>query len=168
LESDNFIDSLQSLLMENPELREHIGLEITETSQIKDLVRADRILQMFRRNGIQISLDDMGAGAASFEYIRALTVDFVKIDGAYVRDVLKNQRDAAILKCMSRLCSDLKMGTIAEMVETKEQMLLLKQMGVDYGQGWLFSKPVDKIVTPKMKMSVSMNARRKGYKTGWS
>ncbi|MEH6402951.1 MAG: EAL domain-containing protein [Sneathiella sp.] len=168
LESDNFIDSLQSLLIENPELREHIGLEITETSQIKDLVRADRILQMFRRNGIQISLDDMGAGAASFEYIRALTVDFVKIDGAYVRDVLKNPRDAAILKCMSRLCLDLKMGTIAEMVETKEQMQLLKQMGVDYGQGWLFSKPIDRIVTPKLKMSVSMNARRKGYKTGWS
>jgi len=168
LESDSFIDSLQSLLTKNPELREHIGLEITETSQIKDLVRAERILQMFRRNQIQISLDDMGAGAASFEYIRALTVDFVKIDGAYVRDVLKNQRDAAILKCMSRLCLDLRMGTIAEMVETKEQMQLLKQMGVDYGQGWLFSKPVDNIVTQKIKMSVSMNARRKGYQTGWS
>ena len=168
LESDSFIDSLHSLLGDNPELRPYIGLEITESSQVKDLVRAERVLQLFRKNDVEVSLDDMGAGAASFQYIRALTIDHVKIDGAYVRDVLNNDKDAAILKSMARLCQDLRIGTIAEMVETREQSDFLKSLGVDYGQGWLFGKPQDSIVTPRKKWSsVSMVARRKGEKTTW-
>jgi len=167
LENDGFIDSLNYLIDQNSDVSSFLGLEVTETSQMKDLVRADRVLQTFRQKGLHISLDDMGAGAASFEYIRALNTDFVKIDGAYVRDVLNNKRDQAILRCMARLCMDLKIGTIAEMVETKEQATLLKQAGVDYGQGWLFSKPVPEIIAPKVKRTVTMNARRKGFKTGW-
>jgi len=167
MENDPFIDSLNVLLDQNKDVSGHMGIEITETSQINDLVRSDRIIQNFRQKGIHVSLDDMGAGAASFQYIRALTTDFVKIDGAYVRDVLNNDRDQAILRCMARLCMDLKIGTIAEMVETREQATLLKQAGVDYGQGWLFSKPVDEIISPKVKRTVSVNARRKGFKTGW-
>lgn len=165
--SDQFIDSLSLLFESNADVAKHVGVEITETTQMEDLVRADRIIQNFRRKGIHVSLDDMGAGAASFQYIRELNTDFVKIDGAYVRDVLNNDRDRAILKCMARLCMDLKIGTIAEMVETKEQASLLKSLGVDYGQGWLFSKPVAEIVVPKMRRQVTVNARRKGFKTGW-
>jgi EAL domain-containing protein (putative c-di-GMP-specific phosphodiesterase class I)/GGDEF domain-containing protein len=168
LETDDFIVSLNRLIDENQDVSSQIGLEITETSQIKDLVRAERVIQGFRKKGIHISLDDMGAGAASFEYIRALTTDFVKIDGAYVRDVLSNERDKAILKSMAQLCIDLKIGTIAEMIETKEQVSLLRTLGVDYGQGWLFSKPVNEIEIPKMRRNISVNVRRKGYKTGWS
>ncbi len=167
LESNEFIDSLMQLVNENKDVSGNIGLELTETSQVKDLVRAERVIQSFRQKGIHISLDDMGAGAASFQYIRALNTDFVKIDGGYVRDVLNNDRDKAILKSMSQLCNDLKIGTIAEMVETKEHVDLLRSLRVDYGQGWLFSKPLPEIVAPKVKRSITVNARRKGYKTGW-
>lgn len=167
LESDIFVGSLHKLLESNSEIRPHIGLEVTETSQVKDLVRADRILQLFRTNGNPISLDDMGAGAASFQYIRELKIDYVKIDGSYVRDVLRNERDQAILKCMSQLCQDLKIGTIAEMIETKEQKNLLQRLGVDHGQGWLFSKPHPEINSPKIKKRAGFNAKRKGFKTGW-
>ncbi len=167
LESDSFIDSLHSLLKSYPDYRPFIGLEVTESSQVKDLVRAERVLQLFRKDGTNISLDDMGAGSASFQYIRALTIDYVKIDGAYVRDVLNNDKDAAILKSMARLCLDLRIGTIAEMVETREQAQLLKSLGVDYGQGWLFGKPQSEIIMPKVKRAITMNARRKGKQTGW-
>ncbi len=167
LESDIFVGSLHKLLETNIDIRHHIGLEVTETSQVKDLVRADRILQLFRNSGNPISLDDMGAGAASFQYIRELKIDYVKIDGSYVRDVLRNERDQAILKCMSQLCQDLKIGTIAEMVETNEQKKLLQRLGVNYGQGWLFSKPHPEIDSPKIKKRAAFNAIRKGFKTGW-
>lgn len=168
LESDIFVASLQALLEKNPEIRPNIGLEITETSQVSDLVRAERIIQMFRTNKHHISLDDMGAGAASFQYIRALNVDFVKIDGSYVRDVLNNERDAAILKSMARLCQDLKIGTIAEMIETQEQCSLLKRLGVDYGQGWLFSKPKPEIEGEAIANRATFNAKKKGFHSGWS
>ncbi|MBE7637158.1 EAL domain-containing protein [Sneathiella sp. P13V-1] len=167
IESNEFIDSLMQLVNENKDVSGNIGLELTETSQVKDLVRAERVIQKFREKGIHVSLDDMGAGAASFQYIRALNTDFVKIDGGYVRDVLNNDRDKAILRSMSQLCHDLKIGTIAEMVETKEHVDLLRSLRVDYGQGWLFSKPLPEIEAPKVKRSITMNARRKGYKTGW-
>jgi len=165
--SDSFIDSLNRLIEDNPDVSKCLGIEITETSQVNDLVRADRIIQNFRKKGIHVSLDDMGSGAASFQYIRALNTDFVKIDGAYVRDVLNNNRDQAILKCMAQLCIDLNIGTIAEMVETKEQATLLKNAGVNYGQGWLFSKPVSEIIIPKKRSTTTVNVRRKGVKTGW-
>lgn len=168
LESDPFVDSLMQLIDLNSDVSKYIGLEVTETSQINDLVRGDRVLQSFRRKGLHISLDDMGAGASSFQYIRALNTDFVKIDGAYVRDVLRNDRDRAILKSMSRLCLDLKIGTIAEMVENKEQVSLLKSLGVGYGQGWFFSKPVNEIVMPNQRRPVTANFKRQGFKAGWS
>ncbi|MFT6558720.1 EAL domain-containing protein [Sneathiella sp.] len=167
IESDGFIDSLLSLLVTATDLHPFIGFEITESSQIKDLVRAERVIQQIRKNGIEVSLDDMGAGAASFQYIRAITVDHVKIDGAYVRDVLNNEKDAAILRCMARLCQELKIGTIAEMVETKEQAQYLKSLGVNYGQGWLFGKPQPEIITSKKKRTISMNARKKGVTLSW-
>ena len=167
MESDPFIDSLTQLFAINEGVSKFVGIEITETTQIKDLVRADRVLQNFRRKGIHVSLDDMGAGSSSFQYIRALNTDFVKIDGAYVRDVLNNERDKAILKSMVRLCADLKIGTIAEMIETKEQSSLLKSLGVDYGQGWLFSKPMNEIIVPKQRRLASMNMKKQGFKAGW-
>ncbi|WP_169569074.1 EAL domain-containing protein [Sneathiella limimaris] len=167
LESDAFVDSLMQLIELNKDVSNFIGLEITETSEVGDLIRADRIIQNFRRKGIHVSLDDLGSGSASFQYIRALNTDFVKIDGAYVRDVLNNERDKAILKSMARLCIDLKIGTIAEMVETKEQAALLKNIGIGYAQGWLFSKPVDEIVVPKARNTMSINMKRQGFKAGW-
>jgi EAL domain-containing protein (putative c-di-GMP-specific phosphodiesterase class I) len=167
LESDPFIDSLTQLFDLNDDVSKFIGIEITETTQVNDLVRADRVLQNFRRKGIHVSLDDMGSGSSSFQYIRALNTDFVKIDGAYVRDVLNNDRDKAILKSMIRLCAELKIGTIAEMIETKEQSALLKSLGADYGQGWLFGKPAPEIVMPKKRRAASLNIKRQGFKTGW-
>ncbi|MFB9354649.1 sensor domain-containing phosphodiesterase [Sneathiella chinensis] len=168
LESDDFVDTLYTLLGDYPNFRKYLSLEVTESSQIRDLVRANRVIQQFRKNGIEVSLDDLGAGAASFQYIQALDVDNIKIDGAYVRDVLHEEKDAAILKCMARLCRDLKIGTIAEMVETRDQFQLLKRMGVDYGQGWFFGKPQAVLDMPFKKRQISLNMKRKGVQSEWN
>ncbi|MCC3305958.1 EAL domain-containing protein [Sneathiella sp. HT1-7] len=168
LESNIFIDNLLALYADNDEIREHVGLEVTETSRIKDLQRAENIIQTLRETGMEISLDDMGSGSASFQYIRAMTVDYIKIDGTYIKEVLTNKRDAAILKALSRLCQELDIGTIAEMVETKEQLHVLNVLGVNYGQGWYFGKPQQEIETKRKSRSITKNLKRKGFATSWS
>jgi PAS domain S-box-containing protein len=168
LESDSFVDSLLALYEDDSEIRENISLEITETARITDLDRADRVLQTIRSNGTEISLDDMGSGFASFQYIRALTVDYIKIEGTYIKEVLTNKKDAAILKSMSRLCQELDIGTIAEMVETKEQLHILNVLGINYGQGWYFGKPQKDIEMKRKSRSISMNIKRKGFATTWA
>jgi len=168
LESDKFVDNLLALYSDDVEIRENINLEITETARVGDLDRAERIIQTIRSNGMEISLDDMGAGSSSFQYIRALTVDYIKIDGTYIKEVLTNKKDAAILKSMSRLCQELNIGTIAEMVETKEQLHVLNVLGVNYGQGWYFGKPQADIETKRKSRGISLNMKRKGFATTWS
>lgn len=168
LESDSFIDSLLTMYQDNDEIRENVGLEITETSRINDLERAEKVIQQIRASGMEVSLDDMGSGSASFQYIRAMTVDYIKIDGSYIKEVLTNKRDAAILKALSRLCQELDIGTIAEMVETKEQLHVLNVLGVNYGQGWYFGKPQPDIETKRKSRSITKNLKRKGFATTWA
>ncbi len=109
--------------------------------RIKDLQATNTVLQVLRADGHKICLDDFGAGAASFPYIQALEVDYVKIDGAYVKRMETHPRDRAILKAMVGLCRDLGVGTVAEMVETESQAKALVDLGVDYAQGYLFGRP---------------------------
>ena len=158
LGSDAFISALEALLKPLSD-RNRLLFEITETTEIADLPRTQRILQEFRRAGHKVCLDDFGAGAASFPYLQAFTIDFVKIDGAYVTRMLGTMRDHAILKAMVRLCGDLGTATIAEMVETDTQAQRLAQTGVRYGQGYLFGRPAP---TPTMTGALAHKVPPKG------
>ena len=141
LASDVFVQSLLALLQPYGVLRERILFEVTESTGMADLVRADRVLTALRRAGHRICLDDFGAGASCFPYLQALTVDFVKIDGAYIGRIGEAQRDRAILKSMIALCRELEIGTIAEKIEREEQARELLALGVRFGQGYLFGQP---------------------------
>ena len=88
-----------------------------------------------------VSLDDFGTGTTSFESLRALEVDFVKIDGSYVQGLNKGPRHIAFLKQIVDLCNELKMPMIAEYVETESDAAQLAKLGVQFGQGWLYGKP---------------------------
>src|SRR5262249_3601947 len=139
-ESGLFLNTLFDLL-EGTDMEERLLFEITESTRMRDLAVANDAIQRLRSRGYQVGLDDFGAGAASFPYLQALTVDFVKIDGAYVRGVLTDPRNALILKSMCTLCRDMGIYTIAEMVETRAQLERLREVGVDCGQGYLFGRP---------------------------
>jgi len=143
LESTVFMAALRELLAPDPDLRKQLIFEITESTQITDLVHAGNAVRQLRQDGHSVCLDDFGAGAASFPYLQALEVDFVKIDGAYVKALQsrEKERDRAILRGMVWLCKELKIGTVAEMIETEDQARLLLDFGIDYGQGWLFGRP---------------------------
>jgi len=137
----SFVKALHKLLQRHDAVRRLVAFEITESARIGNLRGVNAIVKGLRAEGHKVCLDDFGAGASAFHYLRALDVDVVKIDGIYVRDAFKNSKGAAFLKAMASLCSDLGIATVAEMVEDESNLAFLKQCGVDYGQGWLFGKP---------------------------
>ena len=141
LESSIFISSLRTMMQQQPILRKNILFELTESSHIKNFDLANNVLQELRRDGHLVCLDDVGAGATSFHYIRSFYVDFIKIDGSYIRKMMNNRREISFVRAIADLSRALGSATIAEMVETQEEASGLKQLGVDYGQGWLFGKP---------------------------
>jgi EAL domain-containing protein (putative c-di-GMP-specific phosphodiesterase class I) len=141
LESSVFLESLRRLLAPHKALRKNILFELTESSQIHNFEYVNNALQTLRRDGHHVCLDDVGAGATSFHYIRSLHVDYIKIDGSYIRAMTESARDAAFVRALTMLSHDLRIKTIAEMVEREEEASLLRQMNVDYAQGYLFGKP---------------------------
>jgi EAL domain-containing protein (putative c-di-GMP-specific phosphodiesterase class I) len=141
LDSDMFVEALMKLLEPHANLRRHMLFEITESTAMTNLQRVERILIGLRQAGYRICLDDFGAGASSFPYLQALSVDFVKIDGGYVARMGDSAKDRAILKAMVAMCRDLGIGMIAEMIERVEQAEDLHAMGIAYGQGFLFGRP---------------------------
>lgn len=136
-----FQEALVELLKKHPGVVPRLLFEVTESAEIEDLPVVNRLLQHLRRLGYPICLDDFGAGAAAFEYLRSLEVDYVKIDGGYVRGATTTTYGRSFLKCIAMLCGDLKVGTIAEMVEDETTTNLLKEVGVHYGQGYYFGRP---------------------------
>lgn len=145
LQSDNFVDELMALLMTCGEIRHQLMFEVTESSQIKNLARTNGVLKKLRQMGHAVCLDDFGAGAAGYQYLRELSIDYVKIDGVYVREAVESANGRAFLKSMATLCNDLKIATIGECVETVEQAELLKELGVPFAQGYLFGKPEPRV-----------------------
>ncbi len=141
IENGVFVKCMLELLDENKGLSSRLMLEITESARLKDLAVVNRILQDIRSRGFQVCLDDFGAGAASFQYLQALAVDFVKIDGGYVKRLADSPKDEAMVRGLVRLCDELKIATIAEAVETREQSERLRALGAKFGQGWYFGKP---------------------------
>ncbi len=167
IENDVFLSAFKSLMEPHAALRPQILIEVTESTQIQDIGAADRVIQDFRRLGHKVCLDDFGAGAAAFPYIQGLTVDFLKIDGVYIRRMLEHRRDAAILRAIVHLCDDLKMGTIAEMIETEPQATKLRELGIHFGQGYLFGRPLVGEDFAAVAPAVAVNMRRKGTVDSW-
>ncbi|MFQ5783215.1 MAG: EAL domain-containing protein [Alphaproteobacteria bacterium] len=141
LTSPAFVDKLHKLLEGCGSMRNQLLFEVTESWKIKDLDAINDILRGLRARGHQICLDDFGAGSAAFQYLRALDVDYVKIDGVYVRESLTKPNGKAFLRSMANLCHELDIDTVGEMVENEDVAAFLQEAGVRYGQGYLFGEP---------------------------
>jgi EAL domain-containing protein (putative c-di-GMP-specific phosphodiesterase class I)/GGDEF domain-containing protein len=147
IQNDGFSAALEKLLRRYPVVRPRIMFEITESNSITNLAQAEQIIQSFRRAGNQVCLDDFGAGAASLPYLRAFHVDYIKIDGAYVRRMQDSDRDRQILHAMVSMCQQVKTSIVAEMIETQQQAQALMALGVEFGQGYYFGKPADTLAS---------------------
>ncbi len=128
--------------------RGQLLIELTETAEIADLPAVAERIARLRAAGVPVCLDDFGAGSASFRYLRDLRVDMVKIDGAYVQAAVKSDQGRAFVSAMRELATSSGAETIAEMVETEAERDLMRELGVQYGQGWLFGRPAPLPVAP--------------------
>jgi EAL domain-containing protein (putative c-di-GMP-specific phosphodiesterase class I)/GGDEF domain-containing protein len=116
--------------------------EITESAAIDSFVNAEQFIKEFRRYGCRFSLDDFGVGFSSFTYLKNLKVDYLKIDGSFIRDMHRNEVDVALVSSMHETSRFLGIKTIAESVENEETLEQLKAIGVNYVQGYLTGKPM--------------------------
>ena len=119
-----------------------LELEITETSLLGDTDAARNTLRGLRNMGVRVCLDDFGTGYSSFSYLKRLTVDSLKIDRSFVKDILSNRHDAAIVSAILALTRSLGVGTVVEGVETEPQLALLLELGCRMAQGYLFGRPM--------------------------
>jgi len=139
-------------------------IEITETAEITDLDSANKAVAALREMGYRVGLDDFGAGAASLNYLHGLAVDFVKFDGSLVKKLGASDRDDTLLRGMLKLCGELGMHTIAECIETQEQVDRAREIGFDYGQGFFLGKPQEGL---EPRTEPAKAAKRKGARESW-
>ncbi len=139
---EGFVSNVLSVLEKTGLDPECLELEITETTLMVDPDRAVRNLKILKDHGIKISLDDFGTGYSSMSYLQKLPLDTLKIDISFIRNILTNPNDAAIVKTIIAMAHNLDLEVIAEGVETEDQLAYLKDQGCDSIQGFLISPPV--------------------------
>jgi EAL domain-containing protein (putative c-di-GMP-specific phosphodiesterase class I) len=129
-----------------------ICFEVTETAAIANLSYATKFINQLKERGCLFSLDDFGSGLSSFAYLKNLPVDYLKIDGLFVKDILHDKVDFAMVKSINEVGHVMGKKTIAEFVENEQIFNLLSELGVDYAQGYGIGKPVQmgelKLITP--------------------
>ncbi len=126
------------------ELTTRITFEITERVLATNLALVTKLLLRLKEMNIKVAIDDFGTGYSSLNYIKELPIDFLKIDKSFVDEVVSNEKSRKMIEIIITIAKTFGIRTIAEGVETKEQFEILKQLGCDYIQGFLFAKPMDK------------------------
>lgn len=139
---DSLVDYITTVLQETNWPAHRLNLEITEEAMIQQPERVARILTQIRRLGVRISLDDFGTGYSSLSYLQRFPVDTLKIDKCFIDTVHDSSQDSEIVKSIIALANSLGVETIAEGIETPEQLQQLRQMNCQYGQGFLFAQPL--------------------------
>ncbi len=131
-------------------------LEITETAAITHIGDARRFIGEMRKLGIRIALDDFGAGASSFGYLKSLPVNYLKIDGQFIRELIADPLDLAAVRCFIEVAAVVGIETVAEFVEREDVLAKLNELGVDFAQGYLLHRPQPLAELFKLAATASM------------
>ena len=159
-----YVDAVLKRTALNPDDRKRLMVEVTETAALGDMDAVGARLQRLRQSGIKLCIDDFGAGSASYEYLRRLPVDVVKLDGRLTR-AIDEDRTRTMVTHLVELCRTLSVKVVAEQIETQPIADALSDLGVDLGQGWLFAKATPEPVTTIPEIGGA--ARRAGAVQGW-
>ena len=141
LNNKSFMDDMDAMIRKTPVPARHFCFEVTETAAIGNLGQATHFIKKIKALGCQFSLDDFGTGMSSYSYLKALPVDFLKIDGSFVKNIITDLNDQAVVKSINEIGHAMGKKTVAEYVENDEILQLLREMGVDYAQGYTIEKP---------------------------
>lgn len=136
---------LKSKARELGTMQGRIILEITETAAIRDFDRAVRFMSELKERGFSLALDDFGVGFTSFSYLRKFPVDYIKIDGSFIRNIHQSIHDQSVVKAIVDIAHAINIQTIAEFVELPQELEVIRALGVDYAQGYLIGKPAPEL-----------------------
>jgi len=139
--SPHFNQKLIELIRDNAELGPYLCFEITETSAIANISNAQWLMQELRTFNCQFALDDFGSGLSSFSYLKQLPIDYLKVDGVFVKDCLTDPVNLAMLQSFHDISKVMGIKTVAEYVETEAIYKKLQQLGIDYAQGYWVGEP---------------------------
>ncbi|WP_347987107.1 EAL domain-containing protein [Methylomonas sp. AM2-LC] len=137
----DLLATIRSKLLSTKLDASRLTFEITETAAIDNIENAMTMMSRIHALGCKFALDDFGAGFCSFNYLKTFPVDYVKIDGQFIRNLLEDETDQLLVKSMVEIAEKLGKTTIAEFVESVETALKLKELGVNYAQGYVFGRP---------------------------
>ena len=141
VKSDLFISKIIQYAKQYRVDPDRVVFEVTETMAIDDMDLALKNINTLKAYGFKIALDDFGSGFSTLKYLQSIEADILKIDGIFIRNIKKSDRDRAIVEHVVNIAHDLKMKCIAEFVEDEETVVILKNCGVDYVQGFGIHKP---------------------------
>jgi EAL domain-containing protein (putative c-di-GMP-specific phosphodiesterase class I) len=141
-QSPDLVSLVSSAVEESGLPHDCLGLELTESAVMSNVERTADQLQELQRMGISISIDDFGTGYSSLSYLKKLPIDRLKIDKSFIRDIAQDPDDRAIISAVTSMARQMGIRTVAEGVETEEQLAFLRQSECDEAQGFLFSRPV--------------------------
>ena len=138
-----------------------LTFEITETAAVDNFEKTRNMINKIRALGCKFALDDFGAGFCSFNYLKTFPVDYVKIDGQFVKNLLSDETDQILVKSMVEIAAKLGKMTIAEFVESPSTALKLKEIGVNFGQGYAFGKPERNLLEGhKVSLAILLNSQQ--------
>jgi diguanylate cyclase (GGDEF)-like protein len=140
LQDESFLDFVTDQIKNSRLPPNVLCFELTETATIGNLAKAQHFIKTLQDLGCQFALDDFGTGVSSLAYLKDLSVNYLKIDGSFVRDALTNARSDSMIKAIAQLAKVMCMETIAEYVETDNLRVRMADLGVDYGQGFAMGK----------------------------
>lgn len=133
--------ALELLCDAGPSTCSRLCLEITETAAVTNMADASVFIQQVQALGVRVALDDFGAGASSFGYLKNLAVDIIKIDGQFIRDVVADPLDEAAVRCFVDVARLLGVATVAEFVDRPEVLARVRELGIDFAQGFHLHRP---------------------------
>jgi EAL domain-containing protein (putative c-di-GMP-specific phosphodiesterase class I) len=140
INDEDFLEFVMTRLS-NEQVARSLCFEITETAAVASLTKATFFIKELRARGCRFSLDDFGSGVSSFMYLKTLPVDFLKIDGHFAEHLATDIVDRSMVEAITKIGRAMQVATIAEKVESAEVLQVLKQIGVDYIQGFHLSEP---------------------------
>lgn len=140
-DDDTVFQTIRMALQQHGVEGKSLQLEITETAALSNMGKATRVMEQLRSLGCAFGLDDFGVGYSSFQYLKELPVDFVKIDGSFIRGLTRNADDAAFVRALHNAVKSYGKTTVAEFVEDEETLALLREIGIDCAQGYLIGRP---------------------------
>ena len=139
----DLIEKVAAILQETKLAPTSLKLEITESAVMENVDTATKMLKELRELGVQLAMDDFGTGYSSLSNLHRFPINTLKIDRSFITRMVENNENAEIVRTISGLAQNLGMDVVAEGVETREQLNILRALGCKYGQGYFFSKPLD-------------------------